>query len=123
MFIFWKDYIGIKEVVEINEFCSQWEVDYIKYEGGIYFFEWFWVKILRIIWVDEIVRVKVYFWVEYCDWIFFLLMGGEKVVYMKCFCCVVGYKVFWYEDFDGFFLNDFFVKLDFLLDGVRDCLY
>ena len=123
MFILWKDHTGIKEAAEINELCSQWEIDYTKYEGGIYSSEWFWAKILRTLRVDEAVRAKAHSWVEHCDWIPFLLTGGNKVVDMKRSRCAAGHKALWHEDFDGLPPNDFFVKLDPLLDGVRDRLY
>lgn len=123
MFILWKDHTGIKEAAEINELCSKWEIDYTKYEGGIYSSEWFWAKILRTIRTDEAIRAKAYSWVEHCDWIPFLLTGGNKVAEMKRSRCAAGHKALWHEDFDGLPPNSFFVALDPLLDGIRDRLY
>lgn len=53
MMVLWKDYIVIREVDEINDLAVNWGgEDFIKYEGGIYFLEWFWVKILYVVWED-----------------------------------------------------------------------
>ncbi len=123
MFILWKDHTGIKEAAEINELCSHWEVDYTKYEGGIYSSEWFWAKILKTLRTDEAVRGKAHSWVEHCDWIPFLLTGGNQLSEMKRSRCAAGHKALWHEDFEGLPPNEFFIKLDPLLDGLRDRLY
>lgn len=123
MFILWKDHTGIKEAAEINALCSRWEIDYSKYEGGIYSSEWFWAKILRTLREDETIREAAYAWVEHCDWIPFLLTGGTAVADMKCSRCAAGHKALWHEDFGGLPPNDFFVALDPLLDGLRDRLF
>jgi len=123
MFILWKDHTGIQEAAEINELCAKWEIDYSKYEGGIYSSEWFWVKILRTLRVDKKVRKAAYSWVEHCDWIPFLLTGGTEVHQMKRSRCAAGHKALWHEDFGGLPPNNFFVKLDPLLDGLTDRLF
>lgn len=123
MFILWKDHTAIKEAAEINELCERWEIDYSKYEGGIYSSEWFWAKILRTYRVDPAVRQSAYSWVEHCDWIPFLLTGGTDVRKMKRSRCAAGHKALWHEDFNGLPPNDFFVALDPLLDGLVDRLF
>ncbi|MEM6317012.1 MAG: ribulokinase [Bacteroidota bacterium] len=123
MFILWKDHTGIQEAEEINDLCAKWEVDYTKYEGGIYSSEWFWAKILRTLRVDKKVRKAAYSWVEHCDWIPFLLTGGTDVHQMKRSRCAAGHKAFWHEDFDGLPSNDFLVTLDPLLDGLGRKLF
>lgn len=123
MFILWKDHTGIKEAAEINELCDRWEIDYSKYEGGIYSSEWFWAKILRTYRVDPAVQKAAYSWVEHCDWIPFLLTGGTDVRTMKRSRCAAGHKALWHEDFNGLPPNEFFVALDPLLDGLVDRLF
>ena len=123
MFILWKDHTSIKEAAEINTICSKWEIDYSKYEGGIYSSEWFWAKILRTLRTDESIRKSAHSWVEHCDWVPFLLTGGKDVAQMKRSRCAAGHKALWHEDFDGLPPNDFFVVLDPLLDGVRERLF
>ncbi len=123
MFILWKDHTGIKEATEINELCDRWEIDYSKYEGGIYSSEWFWAKILRTYRVDPAVQKAAYSWVEHCDWIPFLLTGGTDVRTMKRSRCAAGHKALWHEDFNGLPPNEFFIALDPLLDGLVDRLF
>lgn len=123
MFILWKDHTGIKEAAEINDLCKKWDTDYTKFEGGIYSSEWFWAKILRTLRADEGIRTQAHSWVEHCDWIPFLLVGGTDVAEMKRSRCAAGHKALWHEDFNGLPPNQFFVALDPLLDGVRDRLY
>ncbi|MEM7374139.1 MAG: ribulokinase [Bacteroidota bacterium] len=123
MFILWKDHTGIQEAAEINALCAEWEIDYSKYEGGIYSSEWFWAKILRTLRVDPSIRDAAYSWVEHCDWIPHLLTGGNDVMHMKRSRCAAGHKALWHEEFNGLPPNDFFVALDPLLDGLSNRMF
>ena len=120
MFILWKDHTSINEAAEINEHAQKFDVNYLKYVGGIYSSEWYWSKLLHILRVDEQVRAACYSWVEHCDWIPFVLTGGKHADEIKRGVCSAGHKALFAEEFGGMPPNDFFKSLDPLLNGFRD---
>lgn len=123
MFILWKDHTANEEAEEINTLARRWDVDYTQYEGGIYSSEWFWAKILRTLRVDETIREKAFSWVEHCDWISAVLTGNTNPLTIKRSRCAAGHKAMWHEEFEGLPSEEFLIKLDPLLMGLRDRLY
>ena len=124
MFILWKDHTAVREANEINELARSWGgEDFTKYEGGVYSSEWFWAKILHILRVDKEVREAAYSWVEHCDWIPAVLVGDTDPHNLKRSRCAAGHKAMWHEDFGGLPDEEFLVKLDPLLKGLKDRLF
>lgn len=123
MFVLWKDHTATKEAAEINEHAKKYPVNYLQFVGGIYSSEWFWAKLLRTLRVDEQVRNACYSWVEHCDWIPFLLTGGNDVHQMKRGVCSAGHKALWAAEFGGLPPNNFFNELDPLLNGFTSRLF
>lgn len=123
MFVLWKDHTGVTEAAEINEHATKFAINYLQYVGGIYSSEWFWAKLLHVLREDEAVRNATASWVEHCDWIPFLLAGGNNVHEMKRGVCSAGHKALWAQDFGGLPPNDFFKTLDPLLDGFTNKLF
>jgi L-ribulokinase len=123
MFVLWKDHTAVKEAAEINEHATKFETNYLKYVGGIYSSEWFWAKLLHVLREDEQVRNACYSWVEHCDWIPFLLTGGNEASTMKRSICAAGHKALWAEEFGGLPPEEFFSSLDPLLEGFTDKLF
>lgn len=123
MFILWKDHTSVVEAAQINEHAAKFDINYLKYVGGIYSSEWFWAKLLHIIRVDEQVRTSLHSWVEHCDWIPFLLTGGTDVKDIKRGRCSAGHKALWAEEFGGLPPDDFFATLDPLLKGMTNKLF
>ena len=95
MFVLWKDHTAVDEAAEINAHAQKFDMNYLQYVGGIYSSEWFWAKLLHILRVDEAVRDAGYSWVEHCDWIPFLLTGGNDARQMKRGVCAAGHKALW----------------------------
>jgi L-ribulokinase len=123
MFVLWKDHTSTAEAAEINAHATKFDTNYLQYVGGIYSSEWFWAKLLHILRVDERVRAATYSWVEHCDWIPFVLTGGNKAKDIMRGRCSAGHKGLWAEEFGGLPPNEFFATLDPLLDGFTDHLY
>ncbi len=123
MFVLWKDHTATKEAGEINEHATRFPVNYLQFVGGIYSSEWFWAKLLHVLREDEAVRKKCYSWVEHCDWIPFLLTGGNHVQALKRGVCSAGHKALWAEAFGGLPPDEFFSSLDPLLKGFTSRLF
>lgn len=123
MFVLWKDHTATAEAAQINAHARKYNVNYLKYEGGIYSSEWFWAKLLRTLRVDEAVRNACYSWVEHCDWIPFLLTGGTDVREMKRSTCAAGHKALWAAEFGGLPPDNFFTELDPVLAGFTSRLF
>jgi L-ribulokinase len=124
MFILWKDHTAVKEASEITELARNWGgEDYTRYSGGIYSSEWFWAKLLHILRTDKEVREAAFSWVEHCDWIPAVLVGETNPLELKRSRCAAGHKAMWHESFNGLPSEEFLVKLDPLLSGLRARLY
>jgi L-ribulokinase len=124
MFVIWKDHTAVGEAGEINRLAKSWGgTDFTQYEGGIYSSEWFWSKILHVHRNDARVRDAAYSWFEHCDWIPAMLAGETDPLAMKRSRCAAGHKAMWHDSFDGLPSDEFLVKLDPLLHGLRERLY
>jgi L-ribulokinase len=124
MFVLWKDHTAVGEAEEINELARSWGgTDFTKFEGGIYSSEWFWAKLLHVIRGDEKVRNAAFSWVEHCDWIPAILTGMTDPLKIKRSRCAAGHKAMWHEEFGGLPDEQFLIKLDPLLAGLKDRLF
>lgn len=123
MFVLWKDHTSVKEAAEINEHAEKFDTNYLQFVGGIYSSEWYWAKLLHILREDEAVRNNIQSWVEHCDWIPFLLTGGNDVTKLKRGVCSAGHKALWAADFGGLPPDDFFASLDPVLKGFTKKLF
>lgn len=123
MFVLWKDHTAVKEAEEINKACAKSDVNYIKYEGGIYSAEWFWAKAMHVLREDAEVAKKAYSIVEYCEWLPAVLTGvteSKNIVRSRCAC---GHKAMWHKDWNGLPPEKFLASLDPKLKGFRDHLF
>jgi len=124
MFILWKDHTAVGEAELINKVAKSWGgTDYTKYEGGVYSSEWFFSKILHTVKNDSKIKDVAYSWVELTDWIPAILTGNLDPLTMKRSRCAAGHKAMWHMDWRGLPSDQFLVKIDPLLGGLRDRLY
>ena len=123
MFVLWKDHTAMKEADEINELARKWDIDFTKFEGGIYSSEWFWAKVLHVIREDAGVYRAAYSWVEHCDWLPAVLTGDTNPKTLKRSRCAAGHKAMWHEAFGGLPSEKFLTELDPQLSGLKDRLY
>jgi len=124
MFVLWKDHTAVKEAEEINEMARSWGGgDFTKFEGGIYSSEWFWAKVLHVLREDEKVEANAWSWVEHCDWIPAVLVGDTDPLNLKRSRCAAGHKAMWHESFNGLPEEDFLIKLDPKLGGLKERLF
>lgn len=123
MFVLWKDHTSTQEAAQINEHAKMFDINYLQFVGGIYSSEWFWAKLLHVLREDEGVRRACYSWVEHCDWIPFLLTGGNDVHQLKRGVCSAGHKALWAKEFGGLPPDHFFASLDVLLKGFTSRLF
>lgn len=120
MFVLWKDHTAVKEAAELNLHATKFATDYLQFVGGIYSSEWYWAKLLHVLREDAAVRDNIYAWVEHCDWIPYLLTGGNDVRHLKRGVCSAGHKSLWAADWSGLPPADFFVSWDNLLKGIAE---
>jgi L-ribulokinase len=124
MFVLWKDHTAIKEAEQINKAAKTWGgQDFTKYAGGVYSAEWFFSKILHVLREDEKVRESAYSWVEHADWIPAVLTGTTDLQKIKRSRCAAGHKAMWHTDWSGLPSEEFLVKLDPVLAGLRQRLF
>lgn len=123
MFVLWKDHTAVKEAEEINTACKKSDIDYSKYEGGIYSAEWFWAKAMHVLREDPQVAAKAYSIVEYCEWLPAVLTGvtsSKDIVRSRCAC---GHKAMWHQEWGGLPPEKFLKSLEPKLAGFRSRLF
>ena len=124
MFVLWKDHTAVKEAADINRAAKNYPgTDFTKYVGGVYSSEWFWSKILHILRNDEKIRKEAYSWVEHTDWITGILTGNYNPLSMRRSRAAAGHKAMWNTEWGGLPPEDFLVKVDSMLSGLRKRLY
>jgi len=69
------------------------------------------------------VRKEAFSWVEHADWIPAVLTGNTDPLIMPRNRCAAGHKAMWHEEWGGLPGEEFLIRVDPLLKGLRERLY
>lgn len=119
MFILWKDHTSIAEAKEINLLCKKWDIDYSKYEGGVYSAEWLWAKAMHVLREDDSVVAKACSIIELCEWLPAVVTGVTDINHVVRSRCALGHKAMWNMEWGGLPSEEFLVTLEPKLAGFR----
>jgi len=115
----WCDHRAKNEAAEITELAHREKLPQIEWCGGVYSAEWGWAKLLHWLRHNPDKRDRFVAAFEHCDVAAATLAGITDVSKVKRSICAAGHKWLWHEDFGGLPPEEFLVKLDPLLKGVR----
>jgi L-ribulokinase len=118
----WCDHRAKGEAAEITEAARRESLEAIQWCGGVYSSEWGFSKLLH--WLrhnpDERARFASAF--EHCDMVAATLCGITDPRKVKRSVCAIGHKWLWHRQLGGLPPESFLVKVDPLLQGVREKL-
>jgi len=115
----WCDHRAKGEAAEITELAHREKLPQIDWCGGVYSAEWGWAKLLHWLRHNPDKRDRFVAGFEHCDVAAATLAGIKDARKVKRSICAAGHKWLWHADFGGLPPEDFLVKLDPLLKGVR----
>jgi L-ribulokinase len=117
----WCDHRAHKEAKEITLLAHRENLEAIEWCGGVYSHEWGWAKLLH--WLRNATaeeRERFGTAVENCDMVAATLTGVTSPALLKRSVCAMGHKWMWNPKWGGLPSEEFLVRVDPLLAGVRD---
>jgi L-ribulokinase len=118
----WCDHRAKGEAAEITEAAHKESLEAIQWCGGIYSSEWGFSKLLHWLRHNPDKRSEFASAFEHCDMVAATLCGITDPKKAKRSVCAMGHKWLWNAQLGGLPSEDFLVKVDPLLQGVRDKL-
>jgi L-ribulokinase len=115
----WCDHRAKNEAEEITALAHKEKLEAIEWCGGVYSAEWGWAKLLHWLRHNPDKREKFASAFEHCDFVAATLAGIGEPKKVKRSVCAAGHKWMWHAGLGGLPPEDFLVKLDPLLRGVR----
>ncbi|MBS1813926.1 MAG: ribulokinase [Acidobacteria bacterium] len=117
----WCDHRAHREAQEITRTAHQMGVEAIQWCGGVYSHEWGWAKLLH--WLRHAngeKRARFATALEHCDMVAATLTGVSSPAKLKRSVCAMGHKWMWNPKWGGLPAEDFLIRVDPLLRGVRE---
>jgi len=115
----WCDHRAKSEAAEITELAHRVHLPAIDWCGGVYSSEWGFAKLLHWLRHNPAQRQKFASAFEHCDMVAATLCGVTDPARVKRSACAMGHKWLWHPDLGGLPPEEFLVKVDPLLAGVR----
>jgi L-ribulokinase len=118
----WCDHRAKGEAAEITELAHREKLPAIEWCGGVYSSEWGFSKLLHWLRHNPEKRARFASAFEHCDFVAATLCGVKKPSDAARSVCAMGHKWLWNPDLGGLPSEEFLVKVDPLLAGVREKL-
>jgi L-ribulokinase len=115
----WCDHRAKQEAAEITEAARREKLPAIEWCGGVYSSEWGWAKLLHWLRHNPEKRKDFASAFEHCDMVAATLCGITDPARVKRSVCAMGHKWLWNPALGGLPPEEFLVKVDPLLAGVR----
>src|SRR6202790_2737025 len=116
----WCDHRAKAEAAEITEIAHREKLAAIDWCGGVYSSEWGFSKLLHWLRHNPAKRSEFVSAFEHCDMVAATLCGITDAKRVKRSVCAMGHKWLWNPALGGLPAEDFLVKVDPLLAGVRE---
>nr|WP_319473982.1 ribulokinase [uncultured Sphaerochaeta sp.] len=117
MFHLWKDHTSSEEASSFNTLAGLFKESYTRFQGR-YSSEWFWAKIAHTGKQAPHIKEASNSWIELCDWIIHLLVGGDAITYRSK--CAATHKALWNSNFGGLPSMEFLRAFDSYAASVRE---
>jgi L-ribulokinase len=118
----WCDHRAKDEAAEITEAAQRERLEAIHWCGGVYSSEWGFSKLLHWLRHNPDKRSRFVSAFEHCDMIAATLCGITDAKKVRRSVCAMGHKWLWNAKLGGLPAEEFLVKVDPLLAGVREKL-
>jgi L-ribulokinase len=118
----WCDHRAKGEAAEITEVAHREKLEAIEWCGGVYSSEWGFSKLLHWLRHNPSLRPAFVSAFEHCDMVAATLCGITDPSKVKRSICAMGHKWMWNASLGGLPPEEFLVKVDPLLAGVREKL-
>src|SRR5882724_11387625 len=118
----WCDHRAKGEAAEITEAAHREKLEAIKWCGGVYSSEWGFSKLLHWFRHNPSKRAEFVSAFEHCDMVAATLAGITDAKKVKRSVCAMGHKWLWNRNLGGLPPEEFLIKVDPVLSGVREKL-